>query len=92
MQIVIDIPEEEYDMFRIMYSSGMGNSAVKRILNGTPLPKGHGRLIDADELKECKYEIDSMHCMVLHRYDEVVNVSEIDDAPTIIEADEVMKE
>lgn len=47
------------------------------------IPKGHGDLIDRKELLENKYEIDSMYC----EYDEVVNVDDIKDAPTIIEAD-----
>lgn len=56
MQIVIDIDEEDYK--RIQDTSDVFNSLTSRsysaIRNGTPLPKGHGRLIDADELIEGK--------------------------------------
>lgn len=50
MKLVIDIPEEDYqnlkakDKFDNMYL----NYYEKLIVNGTLLPKGHGRLIDAD--------------------------------------------
>lgn len=51
--------------------------------NGTPLPKGHGRLIDADALYEssrlCHTEEDGTAC---------VEWREINDAPTIIEGSE----
>ena len=59
MQIVIDIPEEEYNeckmQVELMKQEGIIieslNTALRIfVANGTPLPKGHGRLIDADEL------------------------------------------
>ena len=46
MQIVIDISEEDYEYLKTHNKHGLYSS----ILNGTPLPKGHGRLIDADVL------------------------------------------
>ena len=48
---------------------------VDAVMNGTPLPKGHGRLIDADAMQ--KYQIDTLGKRLLV----------IDTAPTIIEAD-----
>ena len=85
MLIVIDIPEEDYNRIKDIPEAfnSLPTRAFKSIKNGTPLPKGHGRLVDADDLLDCKYEIDSMYCM----YDEVVNVDDIKNAPTIIEAD-----
>ena len=47
------------------------------IQNGTVLPKGHGRLIDADALKE--------KMLGTQRYFHIKY--DIDEAPTIIEAD-----
>jgi hypothetical protein len=50
MQVVIDISEKDYqtlkkkEEFDAMYL----NYYEKLIVYGTPLPKGHGRLIDAD--------------------------------------------
>lgn len=45
MQIVIDIPEYIYKLCQ-----GHGDIVYKYIANGTPIPKGHGRLIDADDI------------------------------------------
>lgn len=53
MQLVIDIPEEMYA--EIMDENGIETMLIPYddiIRNGTPLPKGHGRLIDADYLKD----------------------------------------
>ena len=47
------------------------------------LPKGHGDLIDRNELLGWSYEIVSKYC----EFDEVVNVTDIKDASTIIKAD-----
>lgn len=74
MQIVIDIPEEEYNIIK-KFNAPM-TWAEHLIAAGTPLPKGHGRLIDADEL-ESRMKIG--YCIVR-------------DAPTIIEADKVGEE
>ena len=79
MQIVIDIDNDIYARF----SNNKDVDAVdmlkvcKAIRKGTPLPKGHGRLIDADALlKEHKF------------FDAYPFPSTaIDNAPTIIEAD-----
>lgn len=46
MQIVINIPDEKYE--RLPYIDQI--SLRDYIANGTLLPKGHGRLIDADDL------------------------------------------
>ena len=49
MQIVIDIPEEIINMCKDNKVTTVKLSA-EYFRNGTPLPKGHGRLIDADRL------------------------------------------
>ena len=47
MKIVIDLPKEEYE--EIINSEDCGLHRLTRaIAKGTPLPKGHGRLIDAN--------------------------------------------
>lgn len=46
------------------------------------LPEGHGRLVDADALKENSWDADT-RC----GYVQVVDVGEIDDAPTIVPAE-----
>jgi hypothetical protein len=48
MKIVIDIPKEYYDSIKeIPVEQSTADMLIIR--TGTPLPKGHGRLIDADE-------------------------------------------
>jgi hypothetical protein len=83
-RIVIEIDENEYLGIK-EYPNNITSYPVTihlydAVRNGTPLPKGHGRLIDADELKEHKYHDN-------HRYENAVAVAYIDWAPTIIEAD-----
>ena len=82
MQIVIDIPEElknkidkaNEDNFRT-YIWFFDTTLYCAIKEGTPLPKGHGRLIDVDALN----------------FDEIDNANYgsnyIRIAPTIVEAD-----
>ena len=75
MQIVIDIPEKDYKFIKEQVDKRdyPDMSTGKAIANGTPLPKKHGRLIDADKLLEeyGKYDIGFA----------------VDGQPTIIEAD-----
>jgi hypothetical protein len=82
MQIVINIPEEEYKYIKEIYEhSHTVEATYSYIYHGTPLPEHHGRLIDADELKKHKYH-DS------DRFENAVAVAQIDLAPTIIEESE----
>ena len=53
MQIVIDIPEEDYEYLK----SHNKNNLYNAILNGIPLPKGHGRLFDERDIVNGNYEI-----------------------------------
>ena len=51
MKLVIDIPEEDYE--KLMNGEGSINlffTLCAVVFNGTPLPKGHGRLIDEDDI------------------------------------------
>lgn len=83
MQIVIGIPKYIYDTIIACdgYISDCDNEKVgNAIKNSTPLPKGHGRLIDADDIAV----IDEQFYVPSDYY---VAESAIDDAPTIIEAD-----
>ena len=87
MQIVIDIPEEIYENFQ--NAKRIGESKYKDYLvgiyfgikKGIVLPKGHGRLIDADALeKDADY---SNYDGYYHAY----SSNAIYHAPTIIEAE-----
>lgn len=52
MKIVIDIPESQYEYLSKIANAGHEPLGYfeRVIMRGTPLPKGHGRLIDADSL------------------------------------------
>ena len=83
MQIVIDIPEKTYHRIQALvmddyFEHDICGYSMRRIANGTPLPKGHGRLIDADAL------IDTLGCSDRDIY---VKACIEEDALTIIEAD-----
>lgn len=75
IELVIKIPEKMYkwvnDVNKFFDDYGTSDF-IDLVKNGTPLPKGHGRLIDADALTEKAPEI--------QEYLDVL-------APTIIEAD-----
>lgn len=86
MQIVIEINDNEYEGIK-GYPDNITSYPVTihlydAVRNGTPLPKGHGRLIDADELKKIIKEND-----ILTMTGFSVRLCDIDKTPTIIEAD-----
>ena len=100
MEIVIKIPDKKYEALKMLESATIGlhlGVVEKAIINGTPLPKGHGALKDADtiweSLKEHKYSDD--FCME-HNIDYSINLEMtgivIEDAPTIIEADKEVED
>ncbi len=82
IELVIKIPEEMYKWVNEVnkFSDDYGISDfIDLVKNGTLLPKGHGRLIDADVLKTAFPCGESVRT-------ECVRAT-IDYAPTIIEAD-----
>lgn len=94
MKVLIEIDEE--DLERIKARTGKSSSDYI-ILNGKPLPKGHGRLIDADALKHTlnfyMRQWDGEYDYAEGRYDSYeVAIDELNDADTIIGADKVESE
>lgn len=86
-ELVIKIPEEEYRWIMKSDKTVFADVASKEcmlyaIKVGTPLPKGHGRLIDADELKRI---IQGNDVLYMTGFD--VRICDINATPTIIEAD-----
>jgi hypothetical protein len=85
MQIVIDIPQGlkidfENENWTALTCAEMKNA----LMCGTPLPKGHGRLIDADRI--IAEATERMKYPANHKYMECV-IAHMNLAPTIIEAD-----
>jgi hypothetical protein len=93
MKIVIDISEsikehiEDGSYGKRPYDKYL---LITAVLNGTPLPKGHGRLIDADMLilnnKDYIVTTSDLESEVRNEMVEWIN-EDIENAPTIIEAD-----
>ena len=75
MRMIIDIPEK---LYATCINIGIKTDEQIAIANGTPLPKGHGRLIDADSFVQ-------KHPLAFVR--DVIN-----DTPTIIDADKAESE
>ena len=85
MELLIKIPDEAYELLKS--KPVLDNIAESIIANGTPLPKGHGDLIDRNALVT-ELETDyhrSLSESGAHLFVEIT--SYIDDAETIIEAD-----
>ena len=92
MKLIIDIPEKMYKEYvSVNLARGNGktitDNLLKAIKNGTPLPKGHGRLSDMDELVKNivkEYGVNSIHELpqdIKMFYDKFIN-----SAPTILDA------
>lgn len=89
-KLVVEISEEEYNRIQNFdwdwkYADIWFSEEQKAIHNGKILPKGYGRLIDADELPISSIDITDLP------YDDkglaVVLLEDIECAPTVIEAD-----
>lgn len=96
MQIVIDIPEDLYEGIErrdgALETEYVCDELMKAVDNGTPLPKGHGRLIDADGIKdrleEEKVKLDSLDIDYgLKRACLGKLIYEVQSSPTIIETE-----
>lgn len=83
MEIVIKIPNEEYEFCKRQWDTECLDTLMIAVKYGVPLPKGHGRLIDADELEECIELMNTINGETKYavRWDDIRNMA------TIIEAD-----
>ena len=88
MQMVINIPEEEYKCVQITGHIGNTTQVSNAILNGTPL-QGYGRLIDADAFQD-RLTRQRWTFRSVKEYKEMM--LRINDEPTIIEADKEVEE
>lgn len=81
IELVIKIPEERYNQI-LDKDYILGHYLEIAVRNGTPLPKGHGKLKDENEIKRMIEEakVNSEHSKTFAE-----NIIKL--APTIIEAD-----
>jgi len=88
MQIVIDIPESEYN--RIMASNEVEYFELK-IAQGIVLPKGHGDLIDRNYFANRYESCGNEYCEHSDECEEcnsrIINKYDVDNAPAVIPAD-----
>lgn len=95
IEVVIKIPKILYAQIQsdaeIMIYSGMRSwkgvlaTLLRSVRNGTPLPKGHGRIGDLDALRCENADFDTYN-------DYCTMFDEIEAAETIIDADELENE
>lgn len=83
MEIVINIPQGRYEDILSGKYFTMYQCDIREVLkNGTPLPKGHGKLIDVSDIEWAKHREERNYIDY-----EVIDWDDIVNAPTIIEAD-----
>ena len=94
MKLIIDIPDKVYGIIRYFETAldstykkedNVGAILTKAVLNGTPLPKGHGVLKDVTNLMRGLYTD-------MQTIEETFTSSDVykmidEECPTIIEAD-----
>lgn len=92
MKIVIEIREKSYENLQVFKDKDLSRPEIA-VKHGIPLPKGHGRLIDAGKLTDeilkyqdkCRPNKNEYEMALYQAYDYAIY--EIEDATTIIEAD-----
>ncbi len=92
IELVIKIPEDDYNYIKRQVADGITNPLKVRIANATPLPKGHGTLKDTDAI--CKDVISALGIRDENYLLEAEKgvYKRIRNAPTIIEADKAESE
>lgn len=96
MQILIEIPDDEYKMLVNPYQWNEAQCMrLKRIvINGTVIPKNHGRLVDADQIINVIKEIyDASPVKTLVTSADMYFLKKVlDNSNVIIEAEKEIKE
>ena len=104
MQILIDIPEEEYEFIikhpekNLMGWLDTRKALLNAVIHGTPLPKGHGRLIDeqiiSDYVNSHIQELNTGYGDLNSHTNRILRMIEdyIDNMPTVIPSDKEEQE
>lgn len=80
IELVIKIPEEDFERCKKKFQMSI-NIMGDAIANGIPLPKGHGRLKDIDEV-ERRLDLDKPDNAIAKALKNI-----IESVPTVVEAD-----
>ena len=96
MQVVIDIDDEMYEQIvtndDVYVLDDVDCILIENaIANGTPLPKGHGRLIDADDLLD-RIGLEDNDSNRENNVGEIITLEDFDLISTIVEADKESEE
>lgn len=88
MKLVIDISKQDYEL-ACKHPEVLFGVYAKCIKNGTPLPKGHGRIVDESQITSVEYheERETIHNVFGSVFERIHIIIDSTDAPTIIEAD-----
>ena len=100
IELVIKIPE---DVYTRLFDNGIQDNEIatddicemaRSLRLGTPLPKGHGRLVDISKIDEDRIESDNpiIYLTMNGQYTEAISLDYLNDLPTIIEADKAESE
>lgn len=85
MKIIVEIDDEYYEIINHAVKVKHSNfKPFKIIANGTPLPKGHGRIIDESKITSVYYHEETAKQGAITAKAIFIDGT---DAPTIIEAD-----
>ena len=89
MQIVIDIPDEDYKKICANKEDAIiAHDTWRRIANwGIPLPRGHGDLIDKDQIQQIELWDDFTRLIYRNEFNPLHSVKYALEAPTIVPAD-----
>ena len=86
IKVIVNITKHEWEYLNKLVENGDQLGHYERLLvNGTPLPKGHGRIGDLDALRCENTDFDTYN-------DYCTMFDEIEAAETIIEADKTESE
>lgn len=86
MRLVIELDKEMYEDANILIVKDLPE-LKKIIAEGKPLPKGHGKLIDADAFQKSYCDSNCGNRKCVDAMDKCIFIGDLQDAPTIIEAD-----
>lgn len=94
IDLVIKIPENTYRRIQALarddyFEHDICGNSMRRIANGTPLPKGHGKIVDIGKIDNDRIERDNpiIYLTVNGEYIEAVSLDYLNGLPAIIEAD-----
>ena len=94
MQIVINIDNEDYDDITLTGENTINLGVLlnlrEAVRKGTPLPQGHGRIVDIGKIDNDKIESDNpiIYLTVNGEYIEAISLDYLNNLPTIVEADD----